>query len=277
MRFQKIYVEISNLCNLSCAFCPGTKRQKRAMTEEEFTALLPKLRPYTDYLYFHLMGEPLCHPKLGVFLQAAYEQGFKVILTTNGTLLAKQQSILLDAPALHKVNISLHAFEANDLDIPFEDYLRQCIAFGKAAEGKVLISYRLWNNGGADARNEQIKAALEQGFPGQWEQKRQGIRIGNRVFLEHGDKFDWPDMTVTEGSEQVFCYGLRDQLGILCDGTVVPCCLDHEGDLALGNLFHQNMEEILTTPRAVSIYEGFSRRKAAESLCRRCGYARRFG
>ena len=84
-------------------------------------------------------------------------------------------------------------------------------------------------------------------------------------------------MTASEGSEQVFCYGLRDQLGILCDGTVVPCCLDHEGDLALGNLFHQNMEEILTTPRAVSIYEGFSRRKAAESLCRRCGYARRFG
>ena len=68
MRFSKVYVEISNLCNLSCAFCPGTKRKKKAMTEDEFAALLPKLRPYTDFLYFHLMGEPLCHPKLGRFL-----------------------------------------------------------------------------------------------------------------------------------------------------------------------------------------------------------------
>ena len=69
MRFSKVYVEISNLCNLSCAFCPGTKRKKRAMSEAEFASLLPKLRPYTDYLYFHLMGEPLLHPKLGSFLK----------------------------------------------------------------------------------------------------------------------------------------------------------------------------------------------------------------
>ena len=277
MRFQKVYVEISNLCNLSCAFCPGTKRQKHAMTEAEFAGLLPKLRPYTDFLYFHLMGEPLCHPKLGTFLALAGNAGFKVILTTNGTLLEKQQDLLLGGKALHKVNISLHAFEANDLDVPFEEYLRRCFEFGKAAEGKVLVAYRLWNNGGADAKNEAIKAILAQYFPGQWIQERRGIRIGQRVYLEHGDKFDWPDLTAEDGGEQVFCYGLRDQLGVLCDGTVVPCCLDHEGDLALGNLFRQDMEEILMSKRAKDIYEGFSNRKAAEPLCRRCGYARRFG
>ena len=277
MRFSKIYVEISNLCNLSCAFCPGTKRDKRIMTEEEFAALLPKLRPYTDFLYFHLMGEPLCHPKLDIFLELAHHAGFKVILTTNGTLLKKCQELLLSALGLHKVNISLHAFEANDLNIPFEEYLRQCFEFGKAAEGKVLISYRLWNNGGADNLNEEIQTTLAQYFPADWVQERRGIRIGDRVYLEHGDKFDWPDLTAIDGGENVFCYGLRDQLGVLCDGTVVPCCLDHEGDLALGNIFRQEMAEILTSPRATAIYEGFSNRKAAEPLCRRCGYARRFG
>ena len=247
------------------------------MTEEEFSSLLPKLRPYTDFLYFHLMGEPLCHPKLGRFLELASNAGFKVILTTNGTLLEKQQELLLSSPGLHKVNISLHAFEANDLDIPFEEYLRRCFAFGKAAEGKLLVSYRLWNSGGADALNEQILSALARYFPGNWVQERRGIRIGERVYLEHGDKFDWPDLSAEEGGDQVFCYGLRDQLGVLCDGTVVPCCLDHEGDLALGNIFKQEMTEILENPRAKAIYEGFSSRKAVESLCRRCGYARRFG
>ena len=247
------------------------------MTEEEFTSLLPKLRPYTEFLYFHLMGEPLCHPKLGRFLELAHNHGFQVILTTNGTLLEKAQDLLLSSPGLHKVNISLHAFEANDLSVPFEDYLNGCFRFGKAAEGKVLISYRLWNSGGADLRNDEIKKVMARYFPQPWAQERRGIRIGERIYLEHGDKFDWPDLSAADGGEAVFCHGLRDQIGVLCDGTVVPCCLDHEGDIALGNLFRQELGEILSSERAMAIYEGFSDRKATEDLCRRCGYARRFG
>lgn len=276
-RFQKIYVEISNICNLRCGFCPGTRRKKQAMTEEEFSALLPKLRPWTDFLYFHLMGEPLCHPKLGKFLELAHKEGFRVIITTNGSLLKQKQALLLAAPGLHKVNISLHAFEANDLNVPFAEYLADCIAFGKAAQGEKIVVYRLWNNGGQDALNAKILEALKSAFPGPWKEGRKGIAIGDRIFLEHGDKFDWPDLSAPEGTGKMFCYGLRDQLGILCDGTAVPCCLDHEGDLALGNLLRQDMEAILASPRAKVIYEGFSNREAAEELCRKCGYAKRFG
>ena len=277
MRFRKVYLEISNLCNLSCRFCPGTKRQKKALTEEDLAVLLPKIRPCTDYLYFHLMGEPLLHPKLERFLEMAGEHGFKVILTTNGTLLKKQQEMLLRSPALHKINISLHAFEANDLAVPFESYLSDCFAFGKASAGQKLVVYRLWNQGGENAQNEQILDTMHRYFPSAWIRERLGTRIADRTYLEYGDKFDWPDLAAPESSNRVFCYGLRDQLGILCDGTVVPCCLDHEGDLALGNLLTQSMEEILNSPRAKAIYAGFSNREAAEELCRKCGYARRFG
>ena len=276
MRFRKVYLEISNICNLSCRFCPGTRRAKKALTEEELSVLLPKLRPYTDFLYFHLMGEPLLHPKLDRFLALAGDHGFKVILTTNGTLLKKQQEMLLASPALHKINISLHAFEANDLSVPFSQYLSDCFAFGRAAEGKKLVVYRLWNNGGENAQNQEILDAMHQAFPAQWVTERHGMRIADRTYLEYGDKFDWPDLSAAEGSEKVFCYGLRDQLGVLCDGTVVPCCLDHEGDLALGNLLTQSMEQILESPRAKAIYDGFSHREAKEELCRKCGYARRF-
>lgn len=274
MRFRKIYVEISNLCNLKCAFCPGTKRTPGRMTAEKFSQLLPKLQSYTQYLYFHLMGEPLCHPELKEFLDLAKD--FKVILTTNGTLLARQQALLLSAPNLHKINISLHAFEANDLAVPFETYLADCFRFGQAAQGKKLTVYRLWNQGGQDARNREILDTMERYFPKPWTTERQGTRIGDKVYLEYGEKFDWPDLQAEEQSESLFCYGLRDQLGILWDGTVVPCCLDHEGDIALGNLFEQEMEEILNSTRAKAIYDGFSRKEAVEPLCRRCGYARRF-
>ena len=277
MRFQKIYVEISNLCNLKCSFCPGTKRPGRRMSVQEFSSLMPRLRPYTDFLYFHLMGEPLCHPDLQEFLCIADDHGFRVIITTNGTLLPKLQELLLNAPALHKVNISLHAFEANVVGSSLEAYVDGCLEFGKASAGRKIVVYRLWNQGGQDALNDQILEKLHEAFPQEWEQQRQGIKIAERTFLEYGDKFDWPDLTAQEGSSRVFCYGLRDQLGVLCDGTVVPCCLDHEGDLALGNAFSQELEEILHSPRAKRIYDGFSHRQAMEPLCRRCGYARRFG
>jgi len=274
--FREIYLEISNICNLNCSFCPGTRRSKRWMTTAEMAQLLPKLRDWTDHLYFHLMGEPLLHPHLEEFLQMAGDAGLKVILTTNGTLLPKRQELLLKSPALHKINISLHAFEANDPDVPFETYLRGCMAFGQAAQGAKLVTYRLWNDGGLDEKNGAILDTLHQHFPGQWVRERRGIRMGQRVYLEHGEKFDWPDLSAADGGRRVFCYGLRDQIGVLADGTVVPCCLDHEGDLALGNLYQQELKDILDSPRAKAIYDGFSRGEAAEELCRKCGYARRF-
>ncbi len=275
-RFRKIYLEISNMCNLKCSFCPGTRRPKRVMTEQEFTALLPKLQPWTEFLYFHIMGEPLCHPNLHRFLELAGNAGFRVILTTNGTNLAKHADALCNAPGLHKVNVSLHAFEANDLCMSFEEYLQGCFAFGKKAENKVLVSYRLWNNGGADTQNAQILNTLHTYFPEPWVDEGRGIRIGQRIYLEHGDKFDWPDLSAPIQGERVFCYGMRDHIGVLCDGTVVPCCLDHEGDIALGNLFSSDLDEILDSPRAKAIYEGFLTGDAPEELCRRCGYATRF-
>lgn len=276
MRFRKIYLEISNVCNLRCAFCPGTKRPTRILAPEEFAQLMPKLRPYSDYLYFHLMGEPLCHPNLEQYLHIAGDHGFKVIITTNGTLLPKKQDILLSSPALHKVNVSLHAFEANDLPVSFTEYLHGCFEFAKSAEGQKIVALRLWNHGGMDSLNDRILIMLKQYFPEPWTQESRGIRIGQKIYLEHGDRFDWPDLSAEDGGDAVFCYGLRDQIGVLCDGTVVPCCLDHEGDISLGNLLHSSMEEILSSDRAMRIYDGFSNRTACEELCRKCGYARRF-
>lgn len=276
IRFRKIYIEISNICNLNCSFCPGTKRTKQYMDAESFQKILSAVHPYTDFVYLHLMGEPLLHPELARFLEIADGEGIKVIITTNGTLLSQQEKVLLNSPALHKVNISLHSFEANERRITFDDYLRGCFQFGKAAEGNKLVVYRLWNQGGLDTGNDMILREMKTFFPKQWLVSPKGTAIGNRVFLEYGDKFDWPDLAAPERSGRFFCYGLRDQVGILCDGTVVPCCLDHEGDISLGNIFEERFEDIIGSPRAMQIYNGFSDGNACEPLCRRCGYAKRF-
>lgn len=275
-RFKKVYLEIGNVCNLSCAFCPGTKRSPRQMTAEEFSLAAEKLRAYTDYLYFHLMGEPLLHPELESFLNIAADLGYKVIITTNAVLLEDRANALIESAAVHKVNISLQSFEAN-AGGELEAYINSCAAFAaKATERGKLSVLRLWNNNGLDTLNKDICRILERFFPKPWKESRGSLRLGDRVYLEPGDKFDWPDMDTKTESAPSFCYGLRDQIGVLADGTVVPCCLDHEGDIPLGNIFTQSVEEILSSPRATALHEGFSRRTAVEKLCQSCGYALRF-
>ena len=250
------------------------------MSQEEFELLTEKLRGKIKYLYFHLMGEPLCHPELEDMLNLAGDFGFRVIITTNGVLLPKKKEALLSSAALHKVNISLHAFEANDLNISFDEYLKGCLDFGKEAaqKGEKIVVYRLWNNNGLDSLNEKIKNKISECFKNTFDtyDRRRGITLAKHVFLEYGDKFDWPDLSSSDLGTDVFCYGLRDQLGILCNGTVVPCCLDAEGDIALGNVFQDDLDTILSSSRAKALYDGFSNRCASEELCRKCSYATRF-
>lgn len=274
--FKRIYLEITNVCNLSCSFCPGTQRPAHFLTIEEFTHLAEKLRAHTEYLYFHLMGEPLVHPAPAELLAVAESCGFRVNITTNGTLLSERGSALLSAPAVHRVNISLQSWEANRLHVSLYDYVNSCAAFSRSAAARgILVSLRLWNGGGADTQNGAIIDILRSAFPPPWQQGQKNTVLSERIFLETANMFDWPDPDADEENVS-FCRGLRDHIGILCDGTVVPCCLDSEGRLALGNLFNSTLDEILGSPRARAIYEGFSRRVAAEPLCRRCGYASRF-
>ena len=279
---RKVYLEITNVCNLRCAFCPGTTRPPHSLTEAEFAVLSDRVSPWAEYLYYHLMGEPTAHPLLPRFMEMAAERGMKSMITTNGTLLPTRGEAILAAHP-HKVNISLHAFEANPPGMSFEEYIEGCVTFSaRAADAGTIAVLRLWNlegraEGALHEKNEMILETLHRAFPGDWLGTRSGYRMRSRVFLEWGEKFDWPDPAGEILSDTGFCYGLRDQIGVLCDGTVVPCCLDHNGDIPLGNLFKQTLEEILSSPRARAIYDGFTAHQCTEELCRRCmraGYYR---
>ena len=274
-RFRKVYVEISNICNLKCSFCPGTHRAPKMMDITEFKRVINQVAPFTDYIYFHLLGEPLLHPNLADFLNICEENNLKVIITTNGTLLKNQQEVLIYSNSHYKTVISLHSFEAN-LNQNFNDYINNCLSYAKTAEGKKIVVLRLWNSGGEDKLNQNILQKIEAIFPAPWRDTRGGKQIGNNIYIQFGDKFDWPDINNTNDSETAFCYGMRDQIGVLCDGTVVPCCLDNNGEINLGNLFENDLGDIINSPRAANIYNGFSNRKAMERLCKKCTFARKF-
>ena len=273
--YSRVYVEITNLCNRNCSFCPGTVRPGKMMTVSEFETVSRKLVGVTGYIYYHLMGEPLTHPQLPQMLGIADDLGFKSQITTNGVLLPQRGQALIDGK-VHKVNISIHSFEEGT-NQDYIDYIRGCLDFAdRASQAGIIVVLRLWNQGYDQGRNISTLDLLREKFPWDWKAEPKGIRIQHKLFLEHGDRFDWPDLGAEDGGASVFCYGLKDHFGVLSNGTVVPCCLDHNGDIPLGNLHESSVEEILDSPRARVMRQGFSCRKATEELCRKCGYARRF-
>lgn len=273
--YSRVYVEITNICNMSCSFCHGHSRAKRMMTADEFSDILDKLSGVTKYIYYHLMGEPLIHPDLPLFLKMAAERGYKSVITTNGTLLKKRGEDIISA-GVHKVSISVHSFE-NGSEADFEKYMSEIADFAdKASESGVIVVLRLWNRGGEDTLNDSVLEFLKNRFRDDWSENSKGYCIRNKLFLEWGDRFGWPDKGAPVQGDEVFCYGLRDHFGILCDGTVVPCCLDSDGVIALGNIFNEKIEDILSGERASAMVKGFDCRRAAEELCRRCAYAQRF-
>ena len=274
---KKAYLEITNVCNLRCSFCPGTRRPPAFMDRETFRLLAGRLRGHTRYLYFHLMGEPLLHPDLPALLAIGGDLGFRLCLTTNGTLLPRAGEALLGAEGLHKVSVSLHCQEGGGYD---PAYLEGVWDFCLRGEERGFIRcLRLWNLGAEEESSRGILDFLARRLgrhPLDCPQPRQGsYRLGEGLYLERAERFQWPDLEAP-ASGATFCMGLRDQVGVLVDGTVVPCCLDHEGDIPLGSLLEQELEEILRSPRARAIYDGFSRRQPPEELCRRCGFASRF-
>lgn len=287
-KFKKVYIEITNICNLSCSFCPKTKRKKSVLSVDDFKKVLSEVKPYSKYIYFHLMGEPLLNENLEKFLEIAYEEGFKVNITTNGTLLPKAKDTLLKAKALRQVNISLHSFEANDNNILFNEYFNSVFEFVKEANETtdIICAMRLWNMDsnvlkGENNLNKQIIDEISSilGYEGNINEvleKDNRVKIKDRMYLNGAEKFQWPAMDVEPFGDEGFCHGLRDHFGILVDGTVVPCCLDGEGNIPLGNIYETPLKDILEGERARKIYDGFSGRKRVEELCKRCGYSERF-
>ncbi len=259
MRFKRIYIEITNVCNLSCKFCKPHTRKNRFMEVQEFETILNKISSYTSYIYLHVKGEPLLHPEVDRLIKIAYEKGFKVNLTTNATLLSEHLEI---TKYLRQINISFHA--TNDVEIlKLSKKITDCI-----------VNYRIWNlNENSDALKlikKEFSITEDITFD-----TSSNYTLGPNIFLSTASKFKWPSVHDANSSDG-YCHALKDQIAILVDGTVIPCCLDNNGDINLGNIFNESLEDILSKERTIKILKNFKNRVAVEALCKKCTYKNRF-
>ena len=288
-KYKKVYIEITNRCNLRCSFCPQGSRAPKVMTKDEFKHILEEIKPYSNYIYLHVKGEPLFHPEIADFLKIAEEKEIRVNITTNGTLTGRVGKKIIEEKSLRQINFSLHSFDGNIEKIDSDDYLKNILDFTEKSLllGNTYISLRLWNfhrenkNERQMEGNRKILNKIEKHLDLDYKIEDKlvpgcGLKIKDRLYLNTDLEFKWPELSDTYENEDGFCYGLRTQVGILADGTVIPCCLDGEGVIDLGNIFERPFKEIIEGTRATAIYDGFSNKKAVEELCKKCTFKEKF-
>ena len=272
MKFKKVYIEITNKCNLSCSFCGNNKRDKLFMSVSQFKHIINQIAPYANYVYLHVKGEPLLHPQLKEILEVCKDSDIHVNITTNGTLLKQKYKILLESDCVRQVNVSLHS--ENTLSTYFEDIFSVC----KKLSSKMYISYRLWtlNNYQLDKKSTEIvnKIIDSYNLSTSLVEKLNNdiqIKIADNTFVNKDNLFEWPNLK-NKSTSNNYCHGLSTHIGILVDGTVIPCCLDGDGTINLGNIFESDLNIILTSERTCNIIEGFKNNKCYEELCSKCTF-----
>jgi len=276
--FKKIYIEITNICNLKCKFCPETSRAKEVMKVEKFEEVIRKIYKYTKLVCLHVKGEPLVHNQLEGILKILEKYDLKANITTNGTLIRQQLETLKSSKAVRQINFSLHSITQNQ--IPNEQYLKDIFECVEELE-KVIISYRLWNlqNIKENDINNNIIETIENYYQIQnlKEQLMQNdfLQLRKNIFINQDIEFTWPDVNKEEIIEKGKCLALKEQVAILVDGTVVPCCLDNNGDIPLGNIFEEELEEILNNPKSMTIKNNFEKSILTCKLCKTCGFLKR--
>ncbi|MDD3048698.1 MAG: radical SAM/SPASM domain-containing protein [Bacilli bacterium] len=268
--FKKIYIEITNICNLNCSFCPSNDRDKEFMSIDNFEHILKQIKGHTEYICLHVMGEPLMHPNLEQLLDKAYEYDLKVNLTTNGRLLKDQIDIINKAKSIRQINISLHSFDINNPNI-----INDLIKTIEDINHNYYISLRLWNLGIEDHNNDLVIKTFNDYYKVN-NSNEKSIKLRKNLFINKDIYFEWPNLNKDFISDKGTCYGLRHHIGILVDGTVVPCCLDNNGSIKLGNIFINDFKSIINSEKCKEIKTGFENKKLIESLCKRCPYINRF-
>lgn len=263
--YKKIYLEITNICNLSCPFCIQNKRERKIMSEEMFQNILEKLKGHTKYLYFHLMGEPLLHPHINEFIDHA-SNDFFINITTNGYLISK----IKNQRKIRQINISLQSFDEK-YGLSLEEYLSQIFSVIDIIKENTYISLRFWakNKYNLDMikiinKHYQTNICLEN--------LDNNTTLVKNIFLSTHESFIWPDLENDYYNETGTCYALKDHIGILVDGTVVPCCLDSKGIIKLGNILENDLNEIERNPRFQNMLKGFQNHQKEELLCKKCNF-----
>lgn len=285
--FKKVYIEISNICNLQCSFCPVVERDQKVMSLTDLEKILGQVKPYAERVCYHVMGEPLNHPHFIEAIGIAEKLKIPIEITTNGTLLNEKTAEALLSSSIVQINFSLQSFVDNFPKANPETYFSNILSFCEKAEkerGDLYINFRFWNLAPGEKQNtinEFFLSRIESFFQAKINRNvdpsfNKSKKIRGKIYAHFDSRFDWPSLKSPILAQQGTCWGARAQIAIHADKKVVPCCLDKEADILLGDLNTQSLQQILASNVYLDIKEGFEKNRLHADLCKRCTYRSRF-
>ena len=309
---NSVYIEITDVCNLHCSFCPcgikatqsnvGTHSSRTFMPSELFEKCIAGAAEIgAENVFFHVLGEPTLHPGFGLYVKKLEKTPLKLTLTTNGTTIARASHLILPSEAVRQVNFSTHAYAelpADEAASRLQDVLDFC-KIAIVARPDLYINLRLWNVGAEDAApwNNYMLSHINETFgtdvnPGHFCSRHKSFNVTGRLYLHEDTRFEWPKLderrearderretVASNDRSQVVkgsCRALDTHVAILHDGRVVACCLDHSGQITLGNIQEQSLAEIIASPLAQNLKEGFEKHELRHPFCQSCSFCKRF-
>ncbi|WP_419776877.1 radical SAM/SPASM domain-containing protein [Malaciobacter marinus] len=287
-KFRKVHIEITNICNLKCSFCPPKIKPNATMNLEKFDELNCELKSYTKELAYHIVGDPLVLSNLNDYLNISKKHGLKVNITTTANNINKKHYEALSNTILKQINFSINSYNANSHKKSLNEYLQAIIDFIKYAQSinhEYFINLRIWNlddTKSAKEFNKKVFDKINSEFESNididdvYKNRPKNIRIARKIFFNFDDYFKWPSLDENVISTKGFCYGLDSHFGILSSGEVVPCCLDQNAVINLGNINNSKLDDILKSKRVLDIQKGFKKNILIEELCQKCDYRKRF-
>ena len=287
-KFRKVHIEITNICNLKCTFCPPKIKPNGVMSLEDFDDINKQLKPYTKELAYHIVGDPLVLRNLNEYLDISLKHDLKVNITTTANKISSNDYNALMNKTIKQINFSINSYNANSHKKSLDEYLNPILDFVKYAQEKsheYFINFRIWNldeSKSAREFNTQVFKKVNEYFNTDiniddvYTQRPKNIRIAKKLFFNFDEYFNWPSLENDFVSDKGFCYGLDSHFGILTSGEVVPCCLDQNACINLGNTNTSQLKDILSSTRVKTIQDGFKEGKVVEELCQKCEYRTRF-
>ncbi|OCL96643.1 radical SAM/SPASM domain-containing protein [Arcobacter porcinus] len=287
-KFRKVHIELTNICNLKCTFCPPKLHPNKIMDLELFDRLNLELKEFTNELAYHIVGDPLVLGNLNEYLNISKKHNLKVNITTTANNISNRHYETLLNKTIKQINFSLNSYNANSHKKSFQDYLEPILNFVKYAQEQnheYFINFRIWNldeEKSAKEFNKKVFDSLNSFFGIDlnideiYENRPKNIRVARKIFINFDEYFVWPSLKNEIVSKSGFCHGLSSHFGILSNASVVPCCLDLDASINLGNIENNSIKEILNSNRAKDMINGFKKGILVEELCQKCEYRTRF-
>ncbi|MDX9960896.1 MAG: radical SAM/SPASM domain-containing protein [Aliarcobacter sp.] len=279
---------MTNICNLKCTFCPPKTLPTGTMSLEKFDDINAQLKPYTKELAYHIVGDPLVLSNLNDYLNISLKHDLKVNITTTANNINEKHYKALVNPTIKQINFSINSYNANSHKKTLDEYLNPILDFVKFAQEQnheYFINFRIWNldeEKSAKEFNTKVFNKINETFNTNinieevYKERPKNIRIDRKIFFNFDEYFNWPSLQNEEVSKTGFCYGLDSHFGILTSGDVVPCCLDQNACINLGNTNNSQISDILNSKRVKNIQDGFKKNIVVEELCQKCEYRTRF-